>query len=163
MIFHVRLPFCLIELSEQVLAQMSAYRQGASTDVESGGVLLGARRGPHFEVVEVTVPQPDDFRTHTSFIRSARAHERLARSVWMKSGKRHGYLGEWHTHPEATPIPSPVDYHGWQTIFLAIRQPLVHVVVGTSKTGLWYCDSEGVFEAAVRLRQIRDYKLDLKA
>ncbi len=147
-VFQVRSPFCLIKIGNDALAQMLHYRQGRKAAPEAGGVLLGTRRGPHFEIVEVTVPQAVDLRTRFSFVRTGNVHRRLAMREWKKSGKRHGYLGEWHTHAEGTPAPSFVDRLGWQAMFSQVRQPLIHVIVGTVKIRLWYYDLQGVCHEA---------------
>ena len=148
--FHVHSPFCLIEIGDQAFADMRRYRQIATSAPEAGGVLLGARRGPHFEIVEATAPQKVDLRTRFSFVRTGNVHRKLARRQWKKSGQKHGYLGEWHTHPEFSPTPSLVDRLGWQALFKQIRQPLIHLILGTAEARLWYCDANGVFHEAKR-------------
>ena len=127
---------------------MLHYRQSTKAATEAGGVLLGTRRGPHFEIVEVTVPQMADLRTRFSFVRTGNVHRRLAGREWKRSGQRHGYLGEWHTHAEVTPTPSFVDRLGWQALFKQVRQPLIHVIIGTVEIRLWYCDSRGALHEA---------------
>jgi integrative and conjugative element protein (TIGR02256 family) len=140
----LRAPFCLIEISGNVFAELQSWRQLAAKQTEAGGVLLGARRGPHFEIVALTTPQRLDTRSRFSFIRTGKAHQRLARQEWRRSARRHGYLGEWHTHPEPAPTPSFVDRAGWQNVYRQALQPLVHVIVSTVDVGLWYCDESGV-------------------
>lgn len=146
--FQVRSPFCLIEIGDKALADMRRYRQTANSAPEAGGVLLGSRRGPHFEIVEATAPQRADLRTRFSFVRIGSVHRKLARRQWKKSGRQHGYLGEWHTHAEPSPTPSLVDRLGWQVLFKQMRQPLIHLIVGTIDVRLWYCDANGVFHEA---------------
>jgi len=149
--FQVRSPFCLVEIGDQAFADMRRYRQTAPFAPEAGGVLLGARRGPHFEIVETTAPQRADLRARSSFVRTGSVHRKLARRQWKRSGQLHGYLGEWHTHAEPLPTPSLVDRLGWHALFKQIRQPLIHLILGTVEARLWYCDTNGVLHEAMRL------------
>ena|SRR5882672_5087629 len=141
--FRVDSPLRLIELTDAVTARLLGFRQSNGGDLEAGGVLIGARRGPHVEVVDATVPQTGDARTRISFVRSAVPHRSLARAIWRKSGKVHGYLGEWHTHPEHVPSPSFTDKAGWRALAEETTAPLVHIIVGTATLSVWYCDQEG--------------------
>lgn len=141
-IFQVNSPFCLIEIADKPVRKMRGWRQRARNASEAGGVLLGTRRGPHFQIV-VTIPQRGDARTRLSFTRRERSHRGLARRRWRLSRQQHGYLGEWHTHPENSPMPSLVDKLSWRTLFKQLHQPLIHIILGTEDTRLWYCDQNG--------------------
>ena len=44
---------------------------------------------------------------------SAISNYQLLKALNIKSGNRWHYLGEWHTHPQTSPIPSHQDYIGW--------------------------------------------------
>jgi len=147
-VFHIRSPFCLIEIANDAAAKIWSHRQISQTAPEAGGVLLGARRGPHLEIVEVTTPQNADSRTRSSFTRTERAHRRLARRRWENSARRHGYLGEWHTHPESSPTPSLTDRLGWRALSKQIHHPLVHLILGVVEARLWYCDENGIHQEA---------------
>jgi integrative and conjugative element protein (TIGR02256 family) len=150
-VFQVRLPLTLIEVSPGAKDELEGYRQINDAGHEAGGVLLGTRRGPHFEIVEITGPQPQDLRGRFSFLRRAGPHRGIARQRWKASGKLLGYVGEWHTHPESIPNPSAVDRRGWNELFEEHLQPLVHVIVGIETIRCWYCDERGVLHAATML------------
>jgi len=148
-IFKVETPLRLIEVSDAAWRTLRRYRQRTIDSTEAGGVILGARRGPHFEIVAVTEPQRSDRRSRRSFVRRALAHRRLARKVWQESERAHGYLGEWHTHAEPLPTPSYTDSAGWRKLAKQLHEPLVHLIVGTHQIGAWFCDSSGLlFPAA---------------
>jgi integrative and conjugative element protein (TIGR02256 family) len=149
--FQNRYPFCLIEIQDAALDDMLQHRQISVGAPEAGGVLMGMRRGPHFEIVQVTTPQAEDERHRVTFVRTEIPHQRLARQIWKKSRRLHGYLGEWHTHPEPFPEPSFIDRIGWKVQFRKARQPLVHIIVGTDETRAWYCDSNGALHEASRI------------
>lgn len=88
---------------------------------------------------EVTEPQVTDRRGRFSFFRSSR-HDALARERWLATRETSGYLGLWHTHPEAVPTPSNVDEDDWR---LALErdsfegQHLHFIIVGTAALRVW--------------------------
>lgn len=157
MTFHVRAPFCLIELQDVALSGMLAFRQFSKSGMEAGGVLIGTRRGPHFEVFGATSPQPSDKRSRFSFVRSGKKHRELATKEWARSGQRHGYIGEWHTHPELQPTPSWIDRRGWRKLHEQLQQPLIHLIVGFETVGLWYCDARGRVQEAAMIREVTSF------
>jgi integrative and conjugative element protein (TIGR02256 family) len=124
----------LAVLSSPVLRTFGEYYQHRPHDAEAGGVLLGCRRGKHFEVVHATQPFPSDSRTRTSFSRDALGHQQEAVAHWHRSEARVGYVGEWHTHPEGVPSPSWLDKREWRKLVKDRRPaaPLLVVIVGTS-------------------------------
>nr|WP_208452026.1 Mov34/MPN/PAD-1 family protein [Burkholderia gladioli] len=122
--------------SEAVISTFIAHRQVSAALPEAGGVLLGRRRGRHFEVVHATQPFPTDKRTRISFIRESAGHQEQAVEWWKTSHREIGYLGEWHTHPESFPSPSGVDVKQWQQHSQRISKgsPLLAVIIGTEQS-----------------------------
>ncbi len=82
--------------------------------VEAGGILLGNYRGSHIEVVFATPPGPGDLRFPFSFHRKCASHQRSATMQWVQSNRITTYIGEWHTHPQNSPLPSATDYTEWR-------------------------------------------------
>ena len=117
----------------EVIQTFWKHRQRKPCQPESGGVLLGRRRGKHFEVVHATSPFPRDTQSRTRFVRECYGHQNVATALWMESGSEVGYVGEWHTHPQTKPRPSDTDCREW--LLLIARQtrgaPLVATVIGT--------------------------------
>ncbi len=144
LIFRVAHPLRLIEVSGPASETMGSYRQFRTGAREAGGVLIGARRGPHFEIVLATAPQKGDSRSRYGFVRGAERHRSIVISRWRASSRKLGYVGEWHTHAQPIPNPSVVDRRGWKRLAKQIKQPLVHLIVGTSTTSGWLCDEHGV-------------------
>lgn len=103
-------------IEPEVLEIIGRFRQDAEDKPEAGGILLGFRRGPHLHIVEATEPTHHDRRWRTGFERSAEPHQQIALRYWRDSGGRTDYLGEWHTHPQATPSPSGIDVAAWRRI-----------------------------------------------
>lgn len=120
-----------ILLEARVLAVLTQHRQIHGGTPESGGILLGYRRGTHLHVTEATAPQPSDQGSRTRFLRSASPHQQAALTRWRDSGKTVDYLGEWHTHPEACPSPSMIDTSGWGRIYSKRRVPMLFIIAGT--------------------------------
>lgn len=121
--------FILIE--DHVVRILDRYRQRSPNLPESGGILLGYRRERHLHVTDATVPRKQDNQTRTCFHRSADPHRHAAHARWRESGGTMDYLGEWHTHPELDPSPSPIDEHGWARICRVRKAPMLFVIVGT--------------------------------
>ena len=150
-VYQTTSPFSLIEIELAAWKTLRLYRQHAEDAAEGGGVILGARRGPHYQVVAVTEPQKADKRGRFFFVRNGRAHRRLARQAWAESGRANGYLGEWHSHAEPSPTPSHTDTAGWRKLAKQLREPLVHVIVGTHDIAAWLCEPSGLVTLARRL------------
>ena len=119
----------LIESS--VLQRAFSFRQARSVDCETGGILLGFRRGPHLHVCDLTVPQRGDLRRRYGFQRNDGQHQAIAIARWKDSAHCMDYLGEWHTHPELDPSPSSLDKSEWKKIAEHANQPMVFLIAGT--------------------------------
>ena len=134
------LPFgasdALLLIEPQVLQRLVTFRQVDKSAPESGGILLGFRRGRHTHVSDVTVPTKRDLRRRMAFFRHATDHQRVATRRWKESGETMDYVGEWHTHPEDDPFPSGVDLQHWREIASAASRPMVFLIVG--RQGNWY-------------------------
>ncbi|WP_082401871.1 Mov34/MPN/PAD-1 family protein [Achromobacter dolens] len=123
----------LVVFTPDVLRVFKHYRQRFFWQPESGGILLGRRRGKHLEVMLATGPSHKDRRSTFSFVREADWHAELAEQAWRQGGKKIDYLGEWHTHPQRVPTPSIIDRREWRKLIL--QRPdstsILVVVVGT--------------------------------
>lgn len=122
---RVLVPKLVIEIFDR-------FRQTNIEHLEAGGLLLGLRRGPHIEILTCTSPMPKDKRTRSSFLRRDPGHFQIAQRDWRKSGGEIGYVGEWHTHPEAQPSPSTIDTREWASILKLEQRQTVFVIVGTA-------------------------------
>lgn len=120
----------LILIERNVIDQIHSFRQIEMASTEAGGILLGFRRGPHLHVTDLTLPSQNDKRTRTSFYRSAACHQKIALTRWLESNGTVGYLGEWHTHPQAKPTPSIVDIREWRVILSNEPQNMVFIIAG---------------------------------
>ena len=125
-----------ILLGDDVMAKMNRYRQLADDANEAGGLLLGFRRGPHLEIIDITTPHPKDVSHGTFFYRCDPLHEKYANKMWSKSKKTIDYLGEWHTHPEQTPNPSGLDVSEWKKLTVDHKSSMVFLILGISDNWL---------------------------
>lgn len=125
----------LVVFAPDVLAVFWKYRQRFFWQPESGGILLGRRRGKHLEVMLATEPSPLDKRSTYSFLREAAYHNEAAQQAWLKGERQIDYLGEWHTHPQTVPTPSGIDRDEWCKLVLQRpdKTTLLTIVVGTKE------------------------------
>lgn len=124
------------------LTLLDRFHQPGRAALEAGGILLGYRRGLHLHVVAATTPQAADRRSRFRFHRADPHHQIAAMDHWESSGMRVDYLGEWHTHPEAQPTPSHLDYSEWRKICSRRSSPMVFVILGWSGD-IWLGVSKG--------------------
>ena len=105
-----------LKLTGEASNRIHAFVQDKPDKLEAGGVLLGRLLNESNDVIIdlVTIPQPNDKRRRYRFFRKHRAHQAIIDKVWKESDGAYNYLGEWHTHPEATPVPSQIDLKSWQ-------------------------------------------------
>lgn len=122
----------LVYFRPEVIQTFECHRQTDAQQPESGGILLGCRRGRHFEIMHATTPFPKDRRWRTGFIREREGHQAVATRLWAASKGIIDYVGEWHTHPELTPRPSTIDYREWSALVSQSLSgvPLIIVIAG---------------------------------
>lgn len=82
----------------------------AKTDVETGGVLIGYRDPEGaVHVLEATDAGPRAVETATRFERDRDYCQGKVDDAARRLGERGQYVGEWHSHLERDPRPSPRD------------------------------------------------------
>jgi integrative and conjugative element protein (TIGR02256 family) len=118
-------PFSGIIFSKSAIRKFKKFATYKDNTHESGGLLLGYIRGDHFDVETITTPYKNDKFSQFSFERNDRKHlEKLKKKYGIT------YIGEWHTHPEDVPFPSPIDILEWNTIKSTRNYPLVFLILG---------------------------------
>lgn len=121
---------------ESLFLNFNRFRQNNNSKPESGGILLGLRRGTHMEISLATSPFKEDVQSRYRFFRKDQQHEQVARENWKKSNGYIDYLGEWHTHPENIPEPSSIDIAGWKTKARQNKHGFfLGIIIGI--TGIW--------------------------
>jgi len=93
-----------IVFAETVLNRFAKYRQMRWWHREAGGQLFARFALPDIVIAEATGPRRSDWRTRYSYRPNRRAEQR-------EIAARHllglHFIGDWHTHPEDLPVPSP--------------------------------------------------------
>lgn len=112
MAFRVDTLGCGVTVSRRALRTLHTYRYGRDGN-EAGGILLG-RVSLAMNVYEVlievaTPPTPRDLSGPRSFCCAPEDAQHAINFAWRISGGRRIYLGEWHSHSETAPSPSPRD------------------------------------------------------
>lgn len=111
------------------------------SDHETGGILIGAYSGDltTANVEEATAPPTDSRAFPTRFFRGIGGLVALLQLRWQYHGRY--YLGEWHYHPHAAPLPSAYDRQQMADIAndpdYSCRHPLL-VIVGGNPAGDWH-------------------------
>jgi integrative and conjugative element protein (TIGR02256 family) len=97
-----------LQLSDDALRVFRSSIQTSGN--ESGGILLGSiYPRSHVVVEKATRPGLLDKAGRYFFDRSRSRAQRIVNRHWKKSAGLEVYLGEWHTHPVADPVPSSRD------------------------------------------------------
>lgn len=120
----------LVFIHEEVMDLIWSHRQSGEMDCESGGVLIGKRRGEHLEVTTASSPQVQDIRSRYKFTRHQNGHQNIVENCWRASDGEDNYIGEWHTHPEIFATPSSIDIREWKKLFHRQKVPLVVIIGG---------------------------------
>jgi integrative and conjugative element protein (TIGR02256 family) len=93
-------------LSDAVVEHFALYRQVRQDQAEAGGQLFARITRYEIFVEEATGPRPTDRRGRTYYTPDRQAERKEIRERFALGLH---YVGDWHTHPESVPTPSPVD------------------------------------------------------
>lgn len=126
-------------LTRDAILAMDRHLQDHSSKPEAGGQLFARFEEGAVVVCKCTEPHPEDRRSLFSFLPS-RKRERSEISLMYQRGLH--YVGDWHTHPEAFPIPSSTDTATMRRLFTQSRHQLSHFILiirGTAElpSGIW--------------------------
>ena len=96
-------------LPESVRAEIIALTE-ASPESETGGVLIGyVDKERRAVVVKATEPGPKSIQTRYRFERDVEYVQQALDQAGKELGNQGLYIGEWHSHLEVEPEPSPTD------------------------------------------------------
>jgi integrative and conjugative element protein (TIGR02256 family) len=97
-----------LRIPAEILSRVLELSRGAASK-ETGGILVGFyTEAQDCAVVTKASGAPSDSKSRkASFVRGTAGLQRWLDKLWRQE-RRH-YLGEWHFHPDAEPVPSPTD------------------------------------------------------
>ncbi len=95
---------------------------------ETGGFLIGTRRGPHIDVTGLTRQGRGDVATYTSFERRCVSHRRIIDAAWKRSKGLESIVGDWHTHPHGSADASSIDRTAWRIMVEASTRTMIGLV-----------------------------------
>ena len=99
-----------IKISFEVLEKMFHYIQDDNNKPEAGGILIGHDlEDNNFSITDISIPSVYDKSSRFNFTRSKKNAQQILNKLFKESKGKKIYLGEWHTHPEDYPTPSPLD------------------------------------------------------
>lgn len=95
---------------------------------ETGGFLIGERRGPHVQVTGLTRQGRGDIATRTSFERNCPSHRDAIHRAWRLSDGMQSLVGDWHSHPYGSADASSTDMSAWRTLARTSRRPIIGLI-----------------------------------
>jgi integrative and conjugative element protein (TIGR02256 family) len=101
-----------VELTKDVRKRMMSCLAKAKRR-EIGGILMAKQVNPgEFRIIDFSLDDITGSAAH--FVRSPDHHRAALEAFFARTGNdysRYNYLGEWHSHPNYSPSPSPTDIH----------------------------------------------------
>lgn len=98
-------------LIEEDALQKMLHSAAHDPSLEAGGILLGKKKAGSacYCITDVGTPGILDRPGPFFFVRSRISAEKLVTRAWKKSGGTVNHIGEWHSHPFPSPLPSGQD------------------------------------------------------
>ena len=118
-------------ISPSVLNHFLKHQQRNGNSLEAGGQLFARFSEQSVTVSRITGPRATDRRTRYSYVPDRREEQKEIDEMHRKG---FNFVGDWHTHAEGAPTPSPSDI---KTINEAVAKSQHHlhgfvmVIVGT--------------------------------
>lgn len=128
-------------LIPEVMKTFQKYKQVHNEQDEGGGYLFGKLFGDQVVIEVASEPQPEDKRGRHFFERDKKAGQKTLSNLWAQSKEDIFLAGEWHTHPETNPTPSPYDKKeikkGFKHNHYPLRFMLVVIVGNGAFSDVW--------------------------
>ena len=128
-----------IDVLSDVLSSIKSYIQLHQHTPESAGFLLGYQNKTtnNITISDYTVPQSKDVRTNF-FCKIKDAFH--FSSLREKAKNQNFYVGTWHTHPQAIPEPSSIDWRDWNDTISKDKSGTDYfffIILGTVEFRIW--------------------------
>lgn len=136
-----------IELQPQIIAYLQSYRQRPGTS-ETGAALGGYFRSDGTLVISHVMPPSPRNKAGPFWLKRHRGDaQTFVNTIFADTKGAANYVGEWHTHPEEIPYPSPLDFKMLADLLKNSRLEipfLIGVIVGdTGRISVWIQDGIG--------------------
>lgn len=138
-----RQQFGKLKINDDVLQIMKQCSQNTiENQKEYCGVLLGREIINTADIIvdKITEPSEDDVQKKFYFFRDKKYHQKKIIEEWKKSDGTCNYLGEWHTHLEDIPKPSPTDIKEWKRALKKFKfdgNELFFIIIGIKEISIW--------------------------
>jgi integrative and conjugative element protein (TIGR02256 family) len=149
-----------VHVSATSLNQILKYCELAGKQ-ETGGILIGKYMDDQkcARITHASYEPPDSKKGATWFVRGYKGLQEWVDRIW-KSG-RGFYVGEWHFHPYASPIPSSVDISEMKRISINkaynCPEPIL-IIFGGDPLGNWKLSVTVVtLNGVVRLQETNNH------
>jgi integrative and conjugative element protein (TIGR02256 family) len=115
-----------LSFSDNVIHELQKYRQ-TGAKLETGGMLFTSSLDSNVIDIDLISSASDlDVRKRFGFI----PNKRTAQTMIDKNYKNgFYYIGDWHTHPELSPSPSPQDLKTIKSLFRKSKHDLTFFVI----------------------------------
>jgi integrative and conjugative element protein (TIGR02256 family) len=124
---------------------------------EAGGILLGQVVERSIYVLQLSFPNLFDKVNRHEFIRDKNAAQIIIDFSFYNSVNKTIYLGEWHTHPEDNPSPSPQDHKMIASQFLnnQINEDfLLLLIIGYKKAYIRLITGKAILQTSISLNEL---------
>jgi integrative and conjugative element protein (TIGR02256 family) len=152
-----------ISFEQDAISDLISKAQTSTTDNERGGVLLGEIFLNNSTILVTHIIESQKAKTKRyGFLMNVDEVQKTINDIWETSEGHITYLGDWHTHPEAQPLPSFKDKITFRKNYFGThvdQSLLIYIIVGTSDIedkGLWLaaCDGYRLFNMTQKDQKI---------
>lgn len=129
----------VVDILRPVLNAMGNWLQTTPLLPESCGFLLGYmnRVTKNITISELTTPKGQDKRTRYFCRLQDKSH---FRALAENRKKANYYMGLWHTHPQAIPSPSAIDWTDWYDTLMKDKtgsEFIFYIIAGITEFRVW--------------------------
>lgn len=122
-----------IEIGEDIIDKVKRY-YSLSTKYETGGILLGNINevGKEIRISEI-YELKSGFFSKVFYKRNVKKAQKIINQRWKETDGLMNYVGEWHTHPDMSAIPSHTDQKSLHKIHMqteAVLPGTIMLIVG---------------------------------
>jgi integrative and conjugative element protein (TIGR02256 family) len=148
---HVKEVAPLVYFPSDVVAVFENLIATCRDQPEQGGILIGAVRGPHLEVTEITEAGALDIRGRYRFVRQDPLHQKRASDRWNASRQTETFLGEWHTHPQGDGQPSGTDISTWARLVRLSARAMCFVILAPERRRVFVAEPTALGSRPIEL------------